>query len=139
MIGPYRLDAVLGRGGMGTVHAATVAEATPTAPPVGTRVAVKVLHAHLAEEASFVERFEREARAGLAVHHPGVVRVLDVGKADDGGALRPYLVMELVEGTPLSDVLGDLGKVPEGWPATSAARWPEPSLPSMRPASCTAT
>ncbi|MCB9824676.1 MAG: protein kinase [Planctomycetes bacterium] len=114
MIGPYRLDAVLGRGGMGTVHAATVAEATPTAPPVGTRVAVKVLHAHLAEEASFVERFEREARAGLAVHHPGVVRVLDVGKADDGGALRPYLVMELVEGTPLSDVLGDLGKVPEG-------------------------
>ena len=81
---------------------------------LGRRVAVKVLHEHLAEDPSFVERFRREARHAAAIEHPNVVRVLDSGVDAD----RPFIVMELVEGESLRDALGRTGTLDA--PATIA-------------------
>ena len=65
-------------------------------------VAVKLLHAHLAHDPSFLDRFRREAQAAAGLSHPHVVAVHDWGETDDG----PYLVMQLVTGVSLRDVLG---------------------------------
>ncbi|MCW2970166.1 MAG: serine/threonine protein kinase [Solirubrobacterales bacterium] len=95
LAGRYELGAVLGRGGMGTVHRATdlILERT---------VAVKLLPAALAaEDASHVTRFEREARAAASLTHPGVVAIYDSGEDE---ATR-FIVMECVEGRSLSEVL----------------------------------
>ena len=72
---------------------------------LGRRVAVKLLHEHLADDPAFVERFRREARHAAAIDHPNVVRVLDSGM--DAG--RPFLVMELVDGESLRDALAQVG------------------------------
>ncbi|MDL4819089.1 serine/threonine-protein kinase [Actinomadura opuntiae] len=93
--GRYRLESVLGRGGMGEVWRA-----------VDTRlrrpVAVKALPAELADVPGAMERFEREAEAAAALQHPGITVVFDVGRTDDGLA---YLVMELLEGEDLRTVV----------------------------------
>lgn len=91
----YLLRGELGRGGMATVHRAwdRVLE---------REVAVKLLHAHLAHDPSFLDRFRREAQAAAGLSHPHVVAVHDWGETDDG----PYLVMQLVTGVSLRDVLG---------------------------------
>ena len=71
-------------------------------------VAVKVLKHEYADDATFRTRFETEARHAAALHHPGVAGVYDFGEAtaaDGSGHPRPYLVMELVEGQPLSRLL----------------------------------
>ncbi len=65
------------------------------------RVAVKVMHAHLADEENFVRRFEREALSAARLAHPNVVNVLDQGTADG----RAYLVMEYLPGITLRDLL----------------------------------
>ena len=83
-IGSYRITAKLGEGGMGEVHRATDTR-------LGREVAIKV-----AKE-QFSERFEREARAIAALNHPNICQIYDVGPN--------YLVMELVEGTPLKGPL----------------------------------
>jgi eukaryotic-like serine/threonine-protein kinase len=83
----WRIDALLGLGGMGAVYAATHRN--------GNRVALKVLHTHLSADADVRARFAREGYVANAVNHPGVVRVLDDGEADDGAA---FLVMDLLEG-----------------------------------------
>ena len=69
---------------------------------------MKVLKTEYADDALFRQRFETEARNAAALHHPGIAAVLDYGASslDDGSATpRPYLVMELVEGQPLSALL----------------------------------
>ena len=97
----YVLESRIATGGMGEVWAArdTVLDRP---------VAVKVLKTEYADDALFRQRFETEARHAAALHHPGIASVFDYGEAslDDGSATpRPYLVMELVEGQPLSALL----------------------------------
>ena len=104
-IGPYEVEQEIGRGGMGVVFAARAAD--------GSRVAVKVLHPHLAATPGMAERFQREAELGRRIDHDNVVRTLDVGETDLGRATLPYLVMEYVEGRTLRALQEDLGTVPE--------------------------
>jgi serine/threonine protein kinase/tetratricopeptide (TPR) repeat protein len=102
--GRYRLDATLGRGGMGLVYRAA---------HVGLRrqVAVKILHPSLAASPEVRNRFEREALAVGKIDHPNCVSVYDVGRLPDGSL---YLAMELLEGRPLADVLDDEGQLAPG-------------------------
>lgn len=69
---------------------------------LGREVAVKVLKAEYADDATFRTRFEAEARHAAGLHHPGIASVFDYGIAEGG---TPYLVMELVDGKPLSELL----------------------------------
>jgi serine/threonine-protein kinase len=102
----YRLDSRIATGGMGVVW-----RGTDTV--LGREVAVKVLKHEYADDPAFRTRFETEARNAAALHHPGVAGVYDFGEAAapdspvGSGAQRPYLVMELVEGEPLSRLLAD--------------------------------
>jgi eukaryotic-like serine/threonine-protein kinase len=86
----YRLDHLIGRGGMATVWSATDTVLDRT-------VAIKRLHAGLLADAEHAERFRREAMLVARLSHPNVVRLLDRGEDADG----PYLVMELVDGENL--------------------------------------
>ena len=90
----YRIDEVLGRGGMGTVYRATQLS-------LGRPVALKLLPESLAQDAQFQTRFHREADILSKLSHPSIVTVFDRGEVDG----RPYLTMELVEGTSLREVL----------------------------------
>lgn len=88
----YRLLRLIGKGAMGLVfEALAVAEQR--------RVAIKMLHTQLAHNQPLVARFEREAFAATLPQHPGVVKVLDVGKTADG---LSFIVMEYLDGTLLS-------------------------------------
>jgi serine/threonine protein kinase len=93
--GKYRLVRLLGDGGMGSVYEGQHAV-------LGTRVAIKVLHPELARRTGLVERFLQEARVAAQIRSPHVVQVIDVDRTPDGHA---YIVMELLEGEPLSSVL----------------------------------
>ncbi len=97
----YALDSRIATGGMGEVWRATDTVLNRT-------VAVKLLKAEYADDATFRSRFETEARHAASLHHPGVAAVYDFGEAaaaDGSGTPRPYLVMELVDGQPLSALL----------------------------------
>ncbi len=97
----YRLDSRIATGGMGEVW-----RGTDTV--LGRNVAVKLLKTEYADDPTFRSRFETEARHAAALHHPGIASVYDVGESspDDGSVHpRPFLVMELVEGQPLSSLL----------------------------------
>ncbi|MBS2018407.1 MAG: protein kinase [Deltaproteobacteria bacterium] len=85
--GKWKVDRLLGVGGMGAVYAATHRN--------GSRVALKVLHPQLSMLGDIRARFAREGYVANAVNHPGVVRVLDDDETEDGSA---FLVMELLEG-----------------------------------------
>jgi serine/threonine-protein kinase len=100
--GKYRIVRVLGDGGMGTVY-----EALHTV--LGTRVAVKVLHPELMGRPGLVERFLQEARVAAQIRSPHVVQVTDVDRTADGHA---FIVMEVLEGTPLSAALERERKFP---------------------------
>ncbi len=100
--GKYKLLRLLGDGGMGSVYEAQH-------EVLGTRVAIKVLHADLARRPGLIERFLQEARVAAQIDSPNVVRVSDVDRTPDGIA---YLVMEILQGEPLSAVLERDRKVP---------------------------
>ncbi|MGN6251342.1 MAG: protein kinase domain-containing protein [Marmoricola sp.] len=68
-------------------------------------VALKLLKPEYAQDAEFRTRFETEARHTAALLHPGIAAVFDYGETDEDGLTRPFLVMELVDGHPLSDLL----------------------------------
>ena len=99
----YQLKQLLASGGMATIYSA-----------VDTRldraVAVKIMHAHLANDEAFVSRFIREAKATAALSHPNIVSILDQGW-NQGGPPAVFLVMELVEGSTLRDLLNNQGKL----------------------------
>jgi eukaryotic-like serine/threonine-protein kinase len=91
-IGPYKVLGVLGEGGMGVVYLAE------QVTPVRRRVALKILKLGM-DTRQVVARFESERQALAVMDHPNIAKVLDSGVTDDG---RPYFVMELVHGTPIT-------------------------------------
>src|SRR6185503_18300605 len=97
----YRVERVLGRGGMGVVVAATHVE-------LDQRVALKFLLPEAMESLEVVERFAREARAAVKIESEHVARVIDVGKLENG---LPYMVMEYLNGRDLAAELDDKGKL----------------------------
>jgi eukaryotic-like serine/threonine-protein kinase len=90
--GKWRLDALIGVGGMAAVYAATHRN--------GSRAAVKILHAELSTSPEVRGRFTREGHLANAVGHEGAVKVLDDDEADDGSL---YLVTELLDGETLEE------------------------------------
>ncbi len=90
--GPYRVERLLGSGGMGAVYLASRAD-----EEFERSVAIKILHAGLAAE-DVVRRFRAERQILAVLDHPNIAAMLDGGSTEDG---RPYLVMEYVEGIPL--------------------------------------
>lgn len=93
-LGPYRIEAPLGAGGMGQVYRAHDAK-------LGRAVALKVLPADVAADPDRLARFEREARLLAALSHPAILTVHDIGIHDE----VPYVVTELLEGETLREVL----------------------------------
>ena len=93
VIGPYKLLEQIGEGGMGVVF---MAEQTQ---PVQRRVALKIIKAGM-DTRQVVARFEAERQALALMDHPNIARVLDAGATDTG---RPYFVMELVRGVPMTE------------------------------------
>jgi serine/threonine protein kinase len=93
VIGPYKLLEVIGEGGMGLVF---VAEQTE---PVRRKVALKLLKPGM-DSKQVLARFEAERQALAVMDHPHIAKVLDAGATESG---RPYFVMELVKGVPITD------------------------------------
>src|SRR5215475_4618677 len=104
VIGPYKLLERIGEGGMGTVWMAEQKE------PIQRRVALKVIKAGM-DSRQVLARFEAERQALALMDHPNIARVLDAGttKGEPGGVrpARPYFVMELVKGTPITNYCDD--------------------------------
>ena len=86
----------------GSPPAAWARSGAPADTVLGREVAVKVLKREYADDPRFRARFENEARHAAALHHPDIAAVFDFGESADRGAAAPYLVMELVDGRPLS-------------------------------------
>jgi len=104
----YRLERLLGQGGMGAVYLAT---------HLGTDryVALKLITPQFMRNQEFVERFKREARAAGRLRHPNVVDVTDFGFAEANGETVAYLVMEYLDGCTLGDVLQEDRRLPLEW------------------------
>ncbi len=96
-VGPYKLLQQIGEGGMGTVY---MAEQTH---PVRRMVAVKVIKPGM-DSRLVIARFEAERQALAMMDHLNIARVLDAGTTDEG---RPYFVMELLTGTPITEFCDD--------------------------------
>ncbi len=97
----YLLRTQLARGGMGAVYRAYQIS-------MDRVVAVKVLAAKFTEDTLFVQRFQKEARAAARLNHPNIVQAIDVAEADG----HWFFVMEFVEGSALSALLRERGKLP---------------------------
>ena len=99
----YRIDAVLGSGGMGIVFKATQLE-------LSRQVALKVISPSLTQDESFWNQFKVEAQALAKIHHPNIVVIYNFRPSDHGF----YIAMEYVNGTPFSEYISRRGKV--AWP-----------------------
>ena len=88
VLGNYRLVRKIGEGGMGSVYEAEHVV-------LGTKLAVKVLHAECAARPEIVRRFQAEAWAASRLQHPNIIRVIDIGQLETG---EPYLALEYLEG-----------------------------------------
>ena len=97
----YRLESRLGFGGMSTVHLAMDMR-------LERQVAVKLLAEHLADDPTFVSRFQREAQAAARLVHPNIVQIFDSGLDEASG--RHFIVMEYIEGQSCAEILRD-----DGW------------------------
>lgn len=108
----YRVERILGRGGMGVVwHAQDL--------QLGKPVAVKLLPSELIHDQNALERLKAEARRGQSLAHPGIVTLHDFQQDPARGNVA-FLVMELVEGEPLSNLLKDHR---QGLPLERVIRW----------------
>jgi hypothetical protein len=99
--GRYRIDRLVGKGGMGAVYEASDLRLERT-------VAMKIIHAKLFGEGDALRRFEREARLSARLQHPNIVTVHDCGTTQTGGA---FMVMELLEGFSLRTALEQSGRL----------------------------
>jgi serine/threonine-protein kinase len=99
--GRYQLKDRLGFGGMSTVHLAFDKR-------LERRVAVKLLAEHLAEDPTFVSRFQREAQSAARLIHPNIVQVFDSGQDERSG--QYFIVMEYIQGQSCAEILRD-----DGW------------------------
>jgi len=108
MLGPFEVNEIIGRGGMGIVFAGVHARQ-------GTRVAIKVITRQGAQHPVFRTALQNEVRSAASLHHPGIVRVLDYGKVDDEAedltqgqleAGSPFFVMEYEPAGTLTSVVG---------------------------------
>ena len=97
----YRILEVIGTGGMAHVYRAMNLSSRKI-------VAIKVLKDEFRNDAEFLRRFEREARAVLHLSHENIVRAFDVGEADG----LPYIVLEFVDGRTLKDIIDENGPMP---------------------------
>jgi len=104
----YRLEKLIGRGGMGAVYEATDLR-------LNRRVAIKIMLGNMFGDRTALRRFEREAQASARLNHPNIISVYDYGGIRTDGA---YLVMELVRGTTLRSEIRRLGRLD---PHTAAA------------------
>jgi len=111
MLGRYRVLDALGRGGMARVYRAYH-------PRLDRYVAIKVLRSDLVEDAEFLARFEREARAVASLRHPNIVQVYDFDVQDE----VYYMVMELLEGDSLKVRLNDYRARGEAMPLGETSR-----------------
>lgn len=101
LVGRFRVEAEVGRGGMGVVFRAVD-------PALNRPVALKVLGHHLMQEESARQRFQREASAIANLKHPNIALVYEFGEHDG----QPYMALEWVEGRTLMDLLRDTGPLP---------------------------
>jgi hypothetical protein len=101
-VGPYRIEALIGRGGMGAVYRAVHTL-------LGRAVALKILPPHLAADKEFVSRFQREAVALAKLQHPNIVAIHDMGIEGE----RYWFAMEHVEGVNLRQILTQGKMTPE--------------------------
>ena len=100
-LGTYRLERLLGEGGMGQVYAATDEK-------LGRTVAIKVLRPEVMADSTHRARFEREAKALAGLNHPGIVTIYALEEADD----VTYFAMDLVEGETLAAIIKREGGLP---------------------------
>ncbi|HSP42143.1 MAG TPA: serine/threonine-protein kinase, partial [Luteolibacter sp.] len=91
----YRIESIIGRGGMGAVYKGDQER-------LARSVAIKLLPSELADDVNFVSRFEREARTIAKLDHPGIIHVHDFGQTSEG---HLYFVMEFVDGTDLHQLI----------------------------------
>ncbi|GAA0994505.1 Stk1 family PASTA domain-containing Ser/Thr kinase [Subtercola frigoramans] len=98
--GRYEVRSRIARGGMATVYVANDLR-------LDRRVAIKIMHGHLADDEAFRERFVQEARSAARLAHPNVVSVFDQGSDSD----MAYMVMEYLPGMTLRDLLKDYGRL----------------------------
>ena len=101
--GRYQLLRQMASGGMASIY-----EAIDTR--LDRKVAVKIMHAHLAQDEQFVERFIREAKAAAALTHPNIVAVQDQGW-NQSGTPAIFLVMEMIDGHTLREYLNEQGNL----------------------------
>lgn len=101
-LGNYRIDGVLGKGGMSVMYRATDVR-------LGRKVALKVIGEHLGADAEFRERFVDEARNTAAIDHPNIVPLYDFGELDG----MHYIGMRLVDGADLASAISDGGLPPK--------------------------
>ena len=97
----YELLRIIANGGMGTIY-----EGLDTR--LDRKVAVKIMHPHLAQDEEFITRFIREAKAAASLSHPNIVNVMDQGW-NQSGIPAVFLVMELVEGQTLRELIASKG------------------------------
>ena len=101
MLGRYRIESLVGRGGMGAVYLATDTQ-------LDRRVALKVLSPELSDDDGFRKRFIAESRTAASLDHPNIVPVYEAGEIDG----RLFIAMRYIDGHDLSDVLTERGALP---------------------------